>query len=154
MGLGTVGEHAPDLARAAASRFVHDVTTVGSPAGAFVAAGVAGDLDDFAGGGLHDVDVVIAGRTAPTEGKNLSVGGPRGIDDVAHVGEIKFGDAGAVGVHGIKLRDAAAVADENDGLSSFRIPGGGSVGAIGIGKAPGAAAVGVGDVEFRIAGHG
>jgi|ERR1700722_9320712 len=154
MGLGAVGEHAPDLARAATSRFEHDVAAVGRPTGTFVAAGVASDFDNFAGGSFHYVDVVVAVGTAPTEGKNLSIGRPCGIDDVTHVGQIEFGDAGAVGVHGIKLRDAAAIADENDGLSSFRIPSGGSVGTVGIGKAPGAAAGGVGDVEFRIALHG
>ena len=153
MGLCAVGEHTPDLARAAASRFEHDVATIGSPTGAFVAAGVARDFDNFAGRSFHHVDVVIAVRPAPTEGKNLSVGRPCGIDDITHVGQIEFGDASAVGVHGIKLRDAATIADEYDGLSSFRIPGGGSVGAIGIGKASWSAAAGVGDVEFRIAGH-
>ena len=74
MGLGAVGEHAPDLARAAASGFEHDVTAIGSPAGAFVAAGVASDFDDFAGGRFHHVDVVVAVGPAPTEGENLSVG--------------------------------------------------------------------------------
>ena len=154
MGLGAVGKHAPDLTRAAASRFEHDVAAIRRPAGAFVATRVARDLDNFAGGSFHHVDVVVAVGPAPTEGKNLSVRRPCGIDDIAHVGQIEFGDARAVGIHGIKLRDAATIADEYDGLSSFRIPGGGSVGAVGIGKTPGAAAVGVGDVEFRIALHG
>src|ERR1700731_4806064 len=123
------------------------MATVGRPAGAFVAAGVPGDFDNFARRSFHHVDVVVAVGAAATEGEDLSIGRPCGIDDVAHVGQIEFGDAGAVGVHGIKLRDAATIADEYDGLSSFRIPGGGSVGAVGIGKAPGAAAGGVGDVE-------
>src|ERR1700730_15336855 len=129
------------------------MATIGRPAGALVAAGVARDFDNFARRCFHYVDVVVAVGAAPTEGKNLSVGRPCGIDDITHVGEIEFGDARAVGAHGIKLWDAATIADEYDGLSSFRIPGGGSVGAVGIGKTPGAAAVGVGDVEFRIAGH-
>lgn len=154
MGLGAVGEHAPDLARATTSRFEDDVTAVGSPAGTFVAACVASDFDNFARRSFHHVDVVVAVGAAPTEGKNLSVGRPCGIDDVTHVGQIEFGDAGAVGVHGIKLRDAATITDEDDGLSSFRIPSGGSVGAAGIGEAPRAAAIGFGDVEFRIALHG
>ena len=51
----------------------------------------------LAGGGVHDVDVVIAVGTAPTEGEHLSVGRPGGIDDVAHVGQIEFGGVGAVG---------------------------------------------------------
>src|ERR1700688_3194222 len=130
------------------------MAAIGRPTGAFVAGGIASDLDNSAGGSFHHVDVVVAVGATPTEGKNLSIGRPCGVNHVAHVGQIEFGDAGAVGVHGIKLWDAAAIADENDGLSSFRIPSGGSVGTGGIGKAAGAAAGGVGDVEFRIALHG
>src|ERR1700686_2434675 len=130
------------------------MAAIGRPTGAFVAAGIASDLDNSAGGGFHHVDVVVAVGAAPTEGENLAIGGPGRIDDITHVGQIEFGDARAVGVHGIKLRDAAPIADEDDGVSSFRIPGGGSVGAVGIGEAPGTAAIGFGDVEFRIALHG
>src|ERR1700730_16828413 len=153
MGLRAVGKHAPDLARAAASRFEHDVTPISCPAGTFVATGVARDLDNFAGSSFHYVDVVVAVGPAPTEGQNLSIGGPGRINDITHVGQIEFGDARAVGIHGIKLRDSTTIADEYHGLSCLRIPGGGSVGAVGIGKTPGAAAVGVGDVEFWIANH-
>src|ERR1700726_1527203 len=128
MGLGAVGKHTPDLARAAASRFEHDVAAIGSPTGAFIATLIASNLDDFAGGRFHHVDVVVAVGPAPTEGQDLSIGRPGRIDDITHVGQIEFGDASAIGVHRIELRDAATIADEYDGLSSFRIPSGGSVG--------------------------
>src|ERR1700688_2171406 len=113
------------------------MAAIGRPAGAFIAAGIASNFNNFAGRSFHHVDVVVAVGAAPTEGKNLSVGRPCGIDDITHVGEIEFGDARAVGAHGIKLWDAATIADEYDGLSSFRIPSGGSVGSTGIGKATG-----------------
>src|ERR1700676_548784 len=86
MGLRAIGKHAPDLARAAASGFEHDMAAIGGPAGAFVAAGVARDLHNFAGRSFHHVDVVVAAGAAPTEGKNLAIGGPCGIDDITHVG--------------------------------------------------------------------
>ena len=78
MRLRAIGEHGPDLARAAARGFEHDVAAVRSPTGTFVAAGVAGDFDELPGGGFHDVDIVIAIGTAPTESEDLSVGRPRG----------------------------------------------------------------------------
>src|SRR5208282_2902253 len=82
---GAIGQHGPDLARAAARGFKDEVAAVGSPTGAFVAAAVAGEFADLVGDDIHDVDVVIAGRTAPGEGEKLAIGRPRGIDDVAHV---------------------------------------------------------------------
>src|SRR5450631_2924184 len=141
MGLRAVGEHGPDLAGAAASRFEDDVTAVGRPTGAFVAAGVASDFEEAAGGGFHDVDVVIAAGAAPTESEHLAVGGPGGIDDVAHVGKIVSLDAGAVGIHGVNLRNAAAVADEGDGLAGFGIEGSGHIGTVRSGEPLGVAAV-------------
>ena len=54
----------------------------------------------------------------------------------------------------IELGDAAAIADEDDGLAGFRIPAGGGAGAVGEGEALGVAAVGVGDEEFGVAEHG
>ncbi len=73
-GFGTVGEHDPNLARAAASGFEDDMAAIGSPTGAFVAAGVAGNFADGARGDIHDVDVVIAAGTTPTEGEELAIG--------------------------------------------------------------------------------
>ena len=156
VGLGAVGEHGPDLARAAASGLEDDVAAVGSPGGAFVAAGIAGDFDGFVGGrgSIHDVDVVIARGTTPGEGKKLTVGRPGGVDDVAHIGKFDLTRIGAVGVHEIELRNAAAIADEGDELTGFGIPSRGSVCAIGSeGEALGTIAAGVGDVESGIALH-
>src|SRR3974390_44912 len=65
--LRAIGEHGPDLAAATASGFKDEVAAVGSPGGAFVAALIASEFADLAGGGVHDVDVIVAGRAAPGE---------------------------------------------------------------------------------------
>ena len=39
-----------------------------------------------------------------------------------HIGEIEFLRVGAVGIHEIKLRQAATIADEGDGLAGPGIP--------------------------------
>jgi len=69
VGLGAVGEHGPDLARTGAGGFEDDVAAVRGPAGAFVAAHIASEFEDATGGDVHDVDVVIAGGTAPRKGE-------------------------------------------------------------------------------------
>src|SRR5580658_3403180 len=120
------------------------MAAVGSPAGALVAASrVRREIDDVLGGRLHDVDIVVAVRAAPTEGQELTVGGPGGVDDVTLVREIEQVHVGAVGVHHVELGDTAAIADEDDGLAGLGVPGRRS-----------ATAVDVGDVEFGIASHG
>src|SRR5208282_1619354 len=148
-GLGAVGEHGPDLARAGAGRFEDDMAAVGSPAGALVArAGVWREIDDVLRSGLHDVEIVVAVGTAPTEGKDLPIGRPGGIDDVAFVRKIEQVHVGTVGVHHVELGDAAAVADEDDALTGFGVPGGRGAAAGGEGEALGFAAVDVGDVKL------
>src|SRR5271155_1659696 len=154
VGLGAVGQHRPDLARAATGGFEDEVAAVWGPAGALVAAGIAGELEELAGGGVHYVEIVVAAGTAPREGQQLAVGGPGGIDDVALVLEIELGGIGAVGIGEIELGNAAAIADEGDGGASFWIDGGRHAGTVGDGQAPGLAAVDVGYVELRIALHG
>src|SRR5713226_2727488 len=66
--LGAIGEHGPDLARAAAGRFKNKVPTVGRPTGAFGAALVARQLYNLAGSRVHDVNVVVVIGSTPTEG--------------------------------------------------------------------------------------
>jgi len=155
-GGGAVGKHGPDLAGAAAGGFEDEVAAVGRPTGTLVAAGIAGDFDGLAGDGVHDVNVVIAAGTAPTEGQELAVGRPGGIDDVAHVREIELLGVGAVGVHEIELRHAAAIADVGDGLAGLGIPRGRGVGgtAVGEGDALGTIAAGVGDEDVGGPLHG
>ena len=69
-------------------------------------------------------------------------------------GQIDLARVGAVRIHKVKLRNAAAIADEGDGLTCFGIPCGRSVGTVGgEGKALGTIAAGVGDVESGIALH-
>src|SRR5450432_2671483 len=70
VGLRAVCQHGPNLTGATASGFEHDVTAVGRPTGTLVAARVAGDLDDLMGGRIHDVNVEVTFRAAPTEGKD------------------------------------------------------------------------------------
>jgi len=85
----------------------------------------------------------------------LSVRRPRGIDDVTHVGKIEFAGVGAVEVHEVQLGDTAAIADEGDGLASFGIPGGRSVGTIGVERdALGTIAAGIGNIQRGISLHG
>src|SRR5260370_8510683 len=151
MGWRAVGEYGPYLALAVAGGFKEDVAAVRRRAGALVLATVAGDLDDLARGGFHDVDVEIAVRPPPTEGHHLAVGGPGRIDEVALVGQIEFGGVGAVGVHHVELGVASAVADKNDALAGLRIPGRGGAGGGGVGGALVGAAVSVG-VEERGSG--
>ena len=154
-GIGTIGEHDPDLARATAGGFEDDVSAIGRPTGTFVASGVASNFADGAAGGVHDVDVVIAAGTAPTEGEELSIGRPGGIDDIAHVWEIEFLRAGAIGIHEIELRNSTTIADEGYGLTGFGIPCGRRAGSMGgEGDASGAIAIGIADEEFGIALHG
>ena len=97
--LGAVGEHGPDLARAAASGFEDDVAAIGSPGGAFIAAGIAGNFEDMVRDHVHDVDVVIAGGTTPGKGEKLAVRRPSRIDDIAHIRQVDLVRVGAVGVH-------------------------------------------------------
>lgn len=153
--LGSVGEHGPDLARAATSGFKDNVATVGSPTGSFIAAGIASDFSGLAGSSVHDVDIVIAAGATPAEGEELAVGRPGRVDDIAHVRKIEFLGVGAVGVHEIELGNATAIANESNGIGGFGIPCGGSVGAIGgVGYALWAIAAGVGDIKSWIALHG
>src|SRR5882762_7987521 len=154
MGLRAVGKHSPDLALAVTGGFEDDVAAVGSPTGALVLAAVASDLTDLAGGGIHDVDVEIAIRAAPTEGDHLAVGGPRRVDQITFVGKSKFAGVGAVGVHEVELGNTSAIADEYDALAGLGVPGWRRAGGVGKGDALGAAAVGVDDEEFGIAEHG
>src|SRR5947207_7482265 len=74
MRLGTVGEHGPNLARTdtGARGFEDDMTAIGRPTGALVAALIAGQFNDLPGGGVHDVDVVVVVRATPTEGQQLA----------------------------------------------------------------------------------
>src|SRR5260370_18260260 len=113
MGLCAVGEHGPDLAFAIAGGFKDDVAAVGSPTGTLVLAAVAGDLNDLAGGGIHDVDVEIAVRPAPTEGDHLAIGRPGRIDEVALVWQIEFGGFGSLALHHVRLADVAPIAYAN-----------------------------------------
>src|SRR5260370_33424880 len=123
MGWRAVGEYGPYLALAVAGGFKDDVAAVRSPTGPLVLATVAGDLDDLARGGFHDVDVESAVRPPPTEGHHLAVGGPGRIDEVAPVGQIEFGGVGAVGGHLVELGEASANAAQNDALAGCSIPG-------------------------------
>ena len=86
MGRSAISEHGPDLARTAAGGFEDDVTTIGSPTGTLIAAGIARELAELVRDNVHDVDIVIARRTSPGKGEKLAVGRPGGINDVAHVG--------------------------------------------------------------------
>src|SRR5437660_7661012 len=119
MWLRAIGQHGPDLPRAAAGRLEDKVAAVGSPAGALIAALVAGQLYNLAGSGVHDVDVVVVVGAAPAKSEELAIGSPGGIDDVALVGNVQLCGAGAVGIHQVQLGSAAAVADESDGLAGF-----------------------------------
>src|SRR6266404_1660331 len=154
VGLRAVGKHGPDLALAVAGGFEDDVAAVGSPTGALVLAAVAGDLTDLASSGIHDVDVEIAVRAAPTEGDHLAVGRPRRVDQIAFVGKSKFAGVGAVGVHEVELGNTSAIANEYDALAGLGVPCWRSAGGVGKGDALGAAAVGVDDEEFGITEHG
>src|ERR1700731_870610 len=122
------------------------MAAVRGPTGTLVAALVAGQFDKLAGGCVHNVDVVVVVGTAPTEGQQLTIGRPGRVDDVAFVGEVQFGLAGAVGIHQVELGRAGAIAHEGDGLASFRIPTGRHACAVGIGQAFGAATADVGNV--------
>src|SRR6266550_769047 len=153
MRLRTVRKHSPDLPGAAAGRFENQMAAVRGPTGTLVAGLVAGQFDKLAGGGVHDVDVVVVVGAAPTEGQQLAVGRPRRVDDVAFVGQIQLRVAGAVGIHEVELGSAATIADEGDGLTGFQIPTGRHAGAVGVGQPFGAAAVDVGDVKLGIALH-
>src|SRR5277367_1047074 len=154
-GLGAVGEHGPDLARAVAGGLEDDVATVGRPTGAFVAgAGIGREINDLLGIGFHDVDVVVAIRAAPAEGEDLAVGRPCGIDQVALVGDVEQAHVGAVGVHHIELGNAAAIADEDYALAGLGVPGGRRAAAVGESEALRLAAARVRNVELGIAGHG
>ena len=50
------------------------MAAVGSPGRALVAAGIASEFANLVRDDVHDVDVVIAGGTAPREGEKLAVG--------------------------------------------------------------------------------
>ena len=109
-GLASIGQHGPDLAGAGTRGLKNNVPAIGRPTGTFVASHVVGQFDNLPAGDFHHVDVVIVGGSAPTEGQKLAVGRPRWIDQVTFVRQIEVGGVGTVGIHQVKLRDAAAVA--------------------------------------------
>src|SRR5208282_122484 len=102
VGLGAVGEHGPDLARAGARGLENEVAAVGSPGGAFVAAAIAGDFDNVARGDVHDVDVEIAAGAPPGESEKLSVGRPSRVNEITLIRDIELLRVGAVNAHQIK----------------------------------------------------
>src|SRR5277367_1047948 len=154
MRLRAVRQHGPNLAAARAGGLENDVAPVGGPAGALVASGVASDLDDPPRGHVHDVNVVVARGSAPTKGQKLAVGGPRWIDEIALIWNVKFRRVRAVSAHGIEFWNAAAIAYEDDGLPSLGIPCGRGAYRVGKRETLGMAAVGVGSVQLGIALHG
>src|ERR1700676_1237075 len=153
MRLRTVRKHGPDLPGAAPGRFENEMAAVRGPTGTLVAALISGNFDKLAGGGVHNVDVVVVVGAAPTEGQQLAIGRPCRVDDVAFVWKVQFGLAGTVGIHEVKLGSAGAIADEGDGLTGFRIPTGRHACAVGAGQALGATTVDVGNVKLRIPLH-
>src|SRR5467141_522938 len=122
------------------------MAAVRGPTGTLVATLVAGQFDKLAGGGVHNVDVVVVVGAAPTEGQQLTIGRRGRVDDVAFVGEVQFGLAGTVGIHEVELGSAGAIAHEGDGLTGFRIPTGRHASAVGAGQALGAPTVDVRNV--------
>src|SRR6266581_3154221 len=78
--LGTVGEHGPNLSRAVTCGLKNKVASIRRPTGTLVAALIAGQLHELPGSRVHDVDIVVVVRTAPTEGQQLAVGRPGRID--------------------------------------------------------------------------
>ena len=129
------------------------MAAVRRPTGAFVASSVARQFDNLPAGDIHYVDVIVIVGPAPTEGEELSIGCPGGIDEVALVRQIEIRGVSAVGVHQIQLGNTGAIADEGDGLSSLWIPGRGSAGTISEGKALEIPAACVDGIEFGIAAH-
>src|SRR5579863_10354006 len=98
------------------------MTPIGCPAWPLVASDIARQLHELAGDNFHYIKVVISVRAPPTERQQLAVGGPCRIDHITHVGQIDFSMARTIRVHGVELRNAAAIADEGDLLARFRIP--------------------------------
>src|ERR1700674_2465125 len=141
MRLRTVRKHGPDLPGAAPGRFENEMAAVRGPTGTLVAALIAGQFDKLAGGGVHNVDVVVAVGAAQPNGKQLAIGPPSRVDDVAFVREVQFRLAGAVGIHEVELGSAGAITHEGDGLTGFRMPTGRHAGAAGAGQARGAGSV-------------
>src|SRR5438552_17840448 len=126
------------------------MAAVRGPTGTLVAALIAGQFDKLAGGGVHDVDVVVVVGAAPTEGQQLAIGGPRRVNDVAFVWEVQLGLAGAVVIHEVELGCAGAFADVGDGLTGFRRRTGRHACTVGDGHARDAATGDVGHVQPRL----
>src|SRR5580704_18798585 len=129
------------------------MAAVGSPAWTLVAASVAGDLDDAARGGVHDVNVVIVVGSAPAKREERTIRRPGRVDQIPLVRKIEFDGIGTVGVHHIELGDAAAVADVDDGSAGLWIPARGCAGAVGEGKTLRRTAIGVGNEDFGVPEH-
>src|ERR1700732_3301147 len=153
MSLGAIGEHGPNLTLAVARGLENDMAAVGSPTGALVFAAVAGNLANIARGRIHDVNVVIAVRAAPTEGDHLAVRRPGRIDEIALVGQIQLARVSAIGIHHVELGNTATITDENDALASLGVPRRGGAGGGGIGDALGPAAGGVDNEKFGVTEH-
>src|SRR5215472_1553858 len=148
--LRTIGEHGPDLALAGTRGFKNQMAAIGRPARALVTALIAGHFQDLPRGRVHDVKVVVVIGAAPTEGQQLAVRRPGGVDDVALVWHVNFRGARAVGIHQVELRSTSSIADESDGLPGLGVPSGRYVDnvAAGLRQPLGAAAVYIADVKF------
>src|SRR6266513_417970 len=110
MRLRTVRKHGPDLAGATAGRFENEMAAVRGPTGTLVAALIAGQFDNLAAGGVHDVDVVVVVGSAPTEGQQLAIGRPRRVNDLDFVWEGQLGLAGVVAFHEGEQPSSGAIA--------------------------------------------
>src|SRR5579862_3555338 len=111
------------------------MAAIGSPTGALIPASVSSQFHELARDNFHYIEVIVSVRATPAEGQQLPVWGPGRINDVAHVGEVNLGLARSVRVHGVELRDTAAVADKGDLLACLRIPGRRSIRSIRISQA-------------------
>src|ERR1700732_1159835 len=92
------------------------------PAGAFVAADVARQLDQLMRGDFHDVEIVISAGPTPTECQQLAVRRPCRVNDISLIGKVNFCLARTIGVHNVELRNSSAVADESHLLAGLWIP--------------------------------
>src|SRR5579859_5678288 len=115
--VASIRQHFPDLVGARAVRLKDNVTAIRRPAGKIIATRVVGELHPLLAGNIHQIKVVRARLSRPVlalpgEGKKLSVWRPVWRDRVTLLGDPLH--VGAVGLHGIDLRQAAASAYEGD----------------------------------------
>src|SRR5207302_2126100 len=150
MKFGAVGEHLPDFLLARPAGLKDNVAAIRRPRGKIVTPAIVSELNPLLAGDIHQVNIGgarLAGAILadPGQSEELAVGRPVGRDRVTLVGHALL--IGAIGFHGIDLRQSSAAANESDLRTGLAVPYGRNVRTFTGGHATKVAAAGITDIN-------